>query len=309
MHSLPIMAYDFMVDGLCYNILSTSELTCEVTKEDLFDLGTESGTFNIPSRVTYRNYNFTVVSIGDIAFSNWYRITEFIIPNTVVTIGERAFYYCTYTETITIPNSVTTISDKAFILCKNLDNVVIPESVTSFGNNVFEDCSSLKNVTFLNSITKLPKGTFKGCSSLTSYDIPSSVASIEDNAFEGCTNLKRITIPSNVTLIGQNVFDECTNLENVISLSVVPPSISDNTFPSSVILWTTLYVPQGSLKAYKESSTWSQFSNIKEIDPTDIEIVKSEEHCSQTIYDINGRLIKQKQKGINIINGKKILVN
>ena len=54
-------AYDFMVDGVAYNILSAADLTCVVTEGCVPD----NGKLVIPATVNYKNRTLTVVGIGD----------------------------------------------------------------------------------------------------------------------------------------------------------------------------------------------------------------------------------------------------
>ena len=105
-------AYDFEVDGIYYNITSTS--TVEVTYKDT-NYNSYSGEVIIPSTITHNNKTYTVTAIGDSAFfcsdlldgpfspqkkahalsgsSNHYNVT---IPESVISIGEAAFYNINY---------------------------------------------------------------------------------------------------------------------------------------------------------------------------------------------------------------------
>ena len=46
--------------------------------------------------------------------------------------------------------------------------------------------------------------------------------------------------------------------------------IANNVFENTVYEAATLYVPYGSLDAYRSANEWSRFVNIKEFDPTGI---------------------------------------
>lgn len=90
-------AYDFQVDGICYNIISDTE-NVGVTSGD-----TEySGSVVIPETVTNNGTVYSVTSIGD-----------------------HAFYYCSDLTSVTIPNSVTSIGDGAFSFCSGLKSVYV----------------------------------------------------------------------------------------------------------------------------------------------------------------------------------------
>lgn len=86
------LAYDFMVDGIAYNILSES--TCEVTSYIVTNQNRYGGDITIPEQVTYEGVTRTVTQIGDDAFNECIRLTSVDIPNSVTTIGEGAFSGC-----------------------------------------------------------------------------------------------------------------------------------------------------------------------------------------------------------------------
>ena len=236
------------------------------------------------SSVTIPN---SVTEIAGYAFKGCTGLTSVDIPNSVTEIGYSSFNGCTGLSSVTIPNSVTEIAGYAFEGCTGLSSVIIPNSVTSIGVGVFYGCTRLTSVTvpnsvtsigcrafgctglssviIPNSVTSIDKGAFAGCTRLSSVTIGNSVSSIDKDAFAGCTRLSSVTIGNSVSSIGQGAFSECTNLKKVYSLNSVPPVINENTFS---FYDADLFVPQGSLSAYKSAKGWSNFSNIIEIQET-----------------------------------------
>lgn len=107
--SIKTFAYDFTLDGICYNILSYQYRTCEVsgytelTNSDLI----------IPASIT----NYTVKYIGEGAFRNCRKLASIIIPEGVTEIGKSAFEDCSGMTSINIPESVTKIGESAFCQC------------------------------------------------------------------------------------------------------------------------------------------------------------------------------------------------
>ena len=187
------------------------------------------------------------------------------IPNSVTSIGERAFSICSGLTSVAIPNSVTSIGERAFQDCTGLTSVTIPNSVTSIGLSVFYSCSGLTSVTIGNSVTSIGDYAFEGCNGLPSVTIPNSVTSIGKEAFFGCSGLTSVTIGSGVRYIKGLAFAGCNKLEEVYCLAENVPNTQTNAFQDSYPQYTTLYVPAGSLNAYKTTEPWSLFGTIKAI--------------------------------------------
>ena len=72
--------------------------------------------------------------------------------------------------------------------------------------------------------------------------------------------LESITIPAPVTSIGDNGFRMCYALNKVVSLPVVPPSMTYYTFAESY--GATLFVPNESVEDYRAHQQWGRFSRI-----------------------------------------------
>ena len=204
--------FDFMVDGLCYNINSDGTsvtVTYQGTGQYGYGYANLSGILDIPSTVTYNGVNYSVTSIGSSAFSGCSGLTSVSIPNSVTEIGPGAFANCIGLTSVSIPNSVTVIDLAAFSGCISLTSMDIPNSVAAIGENAFMDCICLTSVTLPDSLTTISPGLFSRCRSLTSVNIPSSVTTIGRFAFGGCAGLTSLTISNLVTSIGNYAFAGC----------------------------------------------------------------------------------------------------
>ncbi len=116
---LSVAAYDFEIDGLCYTILPTTEMTCKLTRGE----NKYSGDITIPASVSYKNREFSVVRIDLEAFKDCTGLTSVKIPNSVTEIMSGAFQGCSGLTAIDIPNSVIDIEDQTFEGCSGLTSV------------------------------------------------------------------------------------------------------------------------------------------------------------------------------------------
>lgn len=219
-----------------------------------------------------------VTSIGTEAFRRCTGLTSVDTPNTVTSIGNNAFEQCYYLQNITIPNSATNIGDRAFQMCVSLSDITIPDSVTSIGEYAFDTCERATGITIGNSVTTIGKASFLNCRSATTLTIGNNVTSIGDYAFSNCEALTSITIPnsvrtigedafkaalyatsltigSGVTYIGEYAFMNCGRLQSITIYATTPPTLAyeyefyDSNCP--------IYVPAGSVNAYKTATNWS----------------------------------------------------
>ena len=90
-----VSAHDFEVDGIYYRITSSSDLTVRVTyRGNYYDSYSNeyTGSVVIPEKVIYDSKEYSVTSIGVVAFYGCSGLTSVTIPNSVTSIGERAFY-------------------------------------------------------------------------------------------------------------------------------------------------------------------------------------------------------------------------
>ena len=203
----------------------------------------------------------SVTTIGEDAFRNCDGLTSVTIPDSVTTIGDRALSSCDNLISVTIPNSVTSIGEYALSECDNLTSVTIPDSVTSIGMCAFYLCGSLTNVTIPNSVTMIEKRTFYGCGSLTNVTIPDSVTTIGDSAFYSCRRFTSVTIPNSVTTIESYAFYNCLSLTSVYCKATTPPSLGGSYIFDYNGSDRKIYVPTGSISAYKSAYRWSNYAS------------------------------------------------
>ena len=253
-------------------------------------------------------------------------ITALAIPENLSKIKDYAFVCCSGLISLTIPSSVTYIGEDAFYNCSQLKYVNMPNSITAIGNSAFSRCIKLNTVDFdatnCTSMGSSSNPVFDGCSVLTNVNIGENVKTIPDYAFSGCTAVSSFTIPDKVNSIGTCAFENCTGLKSITSKSPKPANITlgSTVFKGVPTSTCVLFIPKGSLMDYVTAPQWVEFLNIEEKEISGIEDVVADKEFDGTyvVYDLNGilkltttdfaEIRNTLDKGIYIINGKKVLI-
>ncbi len=233
-----------------------------------------------------------VENIMEGAFAYCENLENVTIGSPVKTIGKEAFSDCSSLETITFEDgsSLETIGDKAFGYCTSLVSLDLPDSLVTIGAAAFGYCDSLESISIGSLVNTIGAGAFyviPGLTSITvdpdngyfsaennvlynkaktllirylpaktetSFSVPGMVNTIGESAFYACDNLKAVTVPGSVETIRESAFFH-SDFERLTFLGAVPPTtISEDIFSRCDYL-TGIYVPEGSLDAYKGALT------------------------------------------------------
>ena len=175
-------------------------------------------------------------------------------------VGSNTFSGCTSLtwNALNLPQTVTDISSYAFVGCTKFTNVVIKPSVTSIGTGAFNGCTSMTGVTIEESEETL---SFIGR--------PLSYSTSNYDGYSPFANNKTIVkarLGKKLSSIPNYLFYGCSYLNEVMSCAATPPSANANCFANYD---ATLYVPKGSVSAYKNATVWKDFYSIIGIDIVD----------------------------------------
>ena len=240
----------------------------------------------------------TVTTIGKGAFSNCQNMTSCNLPSSLTEIGNVAFSWCkNLAGDIVFPAGLTTIGNQAFANCPKITSFSIPATATTIGDNAFLYCTGITyfsvnsgnpnytvsdNALFNKNKTTLIQ--YPAAHSRTSYTVPQSVTEIEDGAFSNATNLTElilpdqletigsdgladcsalteITLPASLQSLGNWAMSGCTALTKIVTLATTPPTATSYTF-NDVPKTIPVYIPAGTLAAYKSATGWSAFTNL-----------------------------------------------
>ena len=228
--------------------------------------------------LTIRDFELPVCrTIGNEAFRG--SSLRHIDAPMCTSIGNYAFYDCDETAGGRLDFSgVTVIGEYAFSECNNLSldvsSAYIP-NVVEIKYRAFRD-SALRPYYDLDKTLELPKceiigdGAFAASSSYYNFDVIKivklpSIKTIGEYAFRvqgGTKHINLVELGPNCAEIGDGNFS-FTSVGILYVKAITPPS-----------LWGTftrdpahIYVPAGSVNAYKNASNWSTYSSIIEAIP------------------------------------------
>lgn len=259
---LPMVAsaYDVCIDGIYYNLVEKARIAEVTYGANLggyayFDHYRDDyqGQISIPSSFIYEGKEYTVTTIGQLAFEYCSSITSINLPTTITTIKSAAFRHCSDLESINIPEGVSQLPDHAFTYCYNLQSINIPSSLTTIGGYAFDysgvtrynivSIESWLNIKFIDSPLPPERHLYINDEEVTNITIPTTINTIKDMAFARCIGLKSIQFHDGVTSIGQAAFYGCSGITN-IQLSESITSIGNMAFSACTSL-ESVKIPNG----------------------------------------------------------------
>ena len=272
----------------------------------------------------------TVKAIGSWAFEDS-GITEVIIPNNIEGLAQSAFAFNNSLTSIVIGKGVKVMGDDSnpFLRNPNVTSIAVVSANPYYDSrnncNAIIETSTGKLITGC-SATIIPStvktiGTYAFASVKNSVYILDYVENIERDAFL-YNSLHTVLIGKNIKEIEKDAFASCSKLQDIYSLAEDPIEIDESAFNNlysgdkdATYNRATLHVPAGSMINYMTCVGWSKFKNITEFDPNTfdpstlgIQNVTMDADKDAPVFDLFGRKLSQPRKGINIINGRKVIV-
>ena len=263
----------FKYDSTCYFSLYTTTQPTEPTEPE--PCTTLSGTCG--NNLTWELTCDSVLTISGTG-AMW-RLTE-----------EQAWRpYKDQIKTAILPEGLDSIAPKAFYQCTNLTSVNLPNSVRAIGTKAFFECYKLTEPVYNERIFAFMPKNFIGA-----YTVPEGIVSVAAYAFYGCWDMTELTFPSSLKRLGSNSVVAC-NLTKITSHAIEPPTCNADVFKYyfeeigvlvSVDTSIPVYVPAGSVEAYKAADQWKDFLNILPIEET-VETIEADYNVVYTGHDNN----------------------
>ena len=231
----------------------------------------------IPAYFTKSNSALNEVSvagnmtkIGNQAFCYCTNMTSITFDAPIDTIYAEAFYDCEALPAIELPATTQRIEAAAFRYCYALTAFTIPAATEYVGRGIFTSCDGLKKLIIEDSETPLffennynvyPSGTNELCTtSLEELYVGRDIT--QADAARLVSKVQKVTFGEPVTkLAGQ--YSSISGIAKVVAPWQTPININESDFSAATYQSATLFVPGGTINAYKGKVGWSKFLKIE----------------------------------------------
>lgn len=259
-------------------------------------------------------------------------IKKVVVQEGVTSLAEYICWDFANLQEVTLPKSLTKLGKQCFKLCTALKSITLPDDITLIEESAFEGCSALETVTFPKNLKEVSEKAFYSCK-LKKVDLSQTqVETIGMGAFAHNEQCKEVYLPKTLkTFEGEDegAFSSC-GVKKAVCSAVEPPKTISGVYDfisgekkTDPVEWVDIFtgfdddfvleVPAGSEEKYKSANGWKNVANKI---TTGIRSVKASQG-KVGVYDITGKrymnhadaqTVNTLQRGVYIINGKKVLV-
>lgn len=323
-------AYDFIVDGVAYNILSLSNkavYVCGITS---------GGEIIIPDSVSYNSYVFSVDSLGSLFDCT--RTTSITFSKKINTKGSVLYgcgtaYFNVHSSNpyMTTVDGILYSKDMSRLICyppsKTASEFLIPESVTTIDDYSFGANRFIRRLIFNDNIEELPENFLYGTDysgGVTYLKLSNKIKVIYGRCLESMSSIKEIILPKELVEVEKDmywpyyglptsltditiynsrianynytlepslyVFSRFSSLANLHVLDSIPVAIKDGLFTVGKYFTMNLYVPKGCKSIYQETDGWKNFYNIKEEDDVNVAVESIQSNSNIKVAAIYGKI-------------------
>jgi uncharacterized repeat protein (TIGR02543 family) len=211
-----------------------------------------------------------VTTIGDYAFrgvgtDDSIEELQVTMGANVETIGAGIFQNCSKLKQVILPATLNDIPDYTFS-GTGLTSVSIPAKTTSVGQRAFAECSNLTEIIIEDGTNPLTfsvgyYGVFAYSNALNKKVYVGRNLTYTDNE-ELISNIATLELGPQLTTIKENMFSGSTLTSVKASWIETLTSCPENAFNADTYSGATLWVPGGTMDAYKAANYWKNFTNM-----------------------------------------------
>lgn len=156
--------------------------------------------------------------------------------------------------------------------CNIITGIYCPFEITTIADSFFRSMSALRFLAFPNArLTQINQHLIRNASNLRTVDLgekQGTITTISQYAFYGTRGRVSITVPESVTSIEQYAFGANYAVLEYHFKRTTPPTLANTNVFYSIPSDCIIYVPQGSLNAYKTATNWSSYASKMQEEPT-----------------------------------------
>lgn len=252
-----------------------------------------------------------VKEIGEYAFANCSAFEEINLSNNIESIGKAAFMGTALKEFI-LPDKVVSLSPYMLALTTKLDNVVLHDKLKTIGECAFQGNTAMRTLELPEGLQSIDASAFAQCVALTDIKIPDGITALPAKCFYNDMALQTVVLGKNVSVIGSDCFAR-------YKLTTTSPQLKDvylyaqeivsggDSFIDEACEKATLHVPAVLVEAYKAQSGWQRFNVVAITDgeSSAVNIINSDNKKDNSYYSLDGKLLRNADRGVTIYNGKK----
>lgn len=212
--TLSASAFDLELDGIHYNIISTTEKTVMTTPgNDSGPINNVVGSLVLPETVVIRGETYKVTEIGRRSFMNNTALTSVTFPASITKVGYDAFWECSNLSKVEAAN-LQSWCNIDFEMDEGAGHG-ISSNPLMYANHLFVNGNKIIDLIIPDGITEIKDWVFAYMTGLKSVKMPASVTTIGARAFLECNSLQDVTLSENLTAIGLAAFCR-TNLQSIV---------------------------------------------------------------------------------------------
>ena len=283
----------------------------------------------------------SVIKIGRGAFENSSSLDSVCFGKNIQTIGDDAFINCPKLTSVILGDSVKTIGSRAFSDCKKIVHLRLSKSLKTIKYKTFYNCINISSITIPDSVTTIESYAFYNCLYTKHLTLGSSLKIIRDNAFRDMCNIEGwVVMPASIESTESLCFANC-GAKGFIFTSQNVPDIDIDSFNSAYNKITIIYVPEQFLQSYIDTWLYPRKKSGAQYTSTGLDgkkgyygyltctciigydnydelinyitgiknpSINNDNVKKDKVYKISGHIVNKPSKGINIINGNKVLI-
>lgn len=199
---------------------------------------------------------------------------KLVMPSTLKSVKKDTFYGDNALgrgSEVVFSEGLDSLGQDAFCFSR-IEKITLPKSLKYVGSGCFYS-TSIKELYMPDDIEEIDDSTLN--SSFEHLHLPKNLKRIQWWSISGM--YKTLTIPAGVEFVGYQSIDGCPLLEELHCLAAVPPVCGHedspyvqlepgygDTFSDRIVEDVVLYVPKGSVEAYRNADGWNRFKDIRE---------------------------------------------